>query len=645
MKSGHSKKGILSPIAAVLRWFWSPRQNPHAEEERADRRRRDKRRRAAQASSGPSKSRDLKKRATGAATDQDLAYVDKAGNVRLTDGGRIVAKASKGSKAGALAEARALFQTRHDALDALSDGLASPDTSLADLEPQIAQLKTDLREAPGLGDLVQLETAFTALTAALEARKQEQWNHKRGIITRLEGLTRVAPSGLEDQIHQLSEDWEKSGSAGSVHDTVLHKRYTAALEAARNRVRLAHEKPELFAAERQSVLDDVVDLMASSDRKGMLPQLEGLRTAWEEAGGPDDAALDEQFTRMAAAIEQDVKALQSETQSLRLMLEAEATTLEHALDALSEDGSALTDGRSLNALAKSVARMERQAAGANRDVTDKLQRRVDDLRWRADREQERRRTQVAGLVESARAALSSVDAVAGEMTTLKEWRTVENAAKAGLETAEATLDKLKDLGRSASVESSSISAELRAARKALNDARKTFFESLDEGRETNSFRKRTLLDRLSHPPSGGTVKELDEHVEAVMADWKQTGSAGRETDQALWAEFQELRAGLRMLRDEASAAERDEFGARLAEAFTRKRQLSYVIEDEIRIGQMVLENQSDPKFAKELRRKERRLEELRKDLSDIQRKLKKLSNVKTNAPKRQEMAQPSDSAA
>ena len=144
---------------------------------------------------------------------------------------------------------------------------------------------------------------------------------------------------------------------------------------------------------------------------------------------------------------------------------------------------------------------------------------------------------------------------------------------------------------------------------------------------------------------GATVKELDEHVDAVMADWKQAGSAGRDTDQALWAEFQDMRAGIRSLRDEAAAAERDDFGARLAEAFTRKRELSYTLEDEIRIGKLVLENTKDAKFEKELKRKERRLVDLRKDLSDIQRKLSKLSKTKAPSAAEAKSEQPTDHAA
>ena len=60
------------------------------------------------------------------------------------------------------------------------------------------------------------------------------------------------------------------------------------------------------------------------------------------------------------------------------------------------------------------------------------------------------------------------------------------------------------------------------------------------------------------------------------------------------------------------------------------------------MGQLVLENQKDPKFAKELRRKERRLEELRKDASDIQRKLAKLSKTKAE---RDEAAAPAETIA
>ena len=216
---------------------------------------------------------------------------------------------------------------------------------------------------------------------------------------------------------------------------------------------------------------------------------------------------------------------------------------------------------------------------------------------------------------------------------------VEDGAKAGLEQAEKAVGSLKDLGRVARSEVEGLSNDLRGARKALNEARKSFFETLDENRETIGYKKRALLDRLSFPPVGASTKELDQHVDAVMADWKAAGSAGRDQDQALWEEFQEIRGRLRGLREEASAAERDDYGARLADAFTRKRELSYTIEDEIRMGRLVLEKQKDPKFEKELRRKERRLEDLRKDLSDIQRKLGKISKSKAERSPEQASAE------
>ena len=556
-----------------------------------------------------------------------------------------MARASKGSKSAALAEAAALYDVRCREVEALLDRLASTDSSVADLEPRVAQLKTDIRDAPGLGDLDALDLAFNALSGALETRAQEQWNRKRSIIAGLEALTKTAPSEVQQQTDQLSDEWAQAGSAGAVHDTVLERRYSAALEAAITRARLATDQPELYDAERQSVLNALIDLMASADRKSMGPRLDDLRSAWLEAGGSDDSVLHQQFTQMTAAIEHDIRSLESEKQDFRTALEQDATGLDEALDTLIDDANALAEGRTLRALSKSLSAMEAKAAGSNRDLTDRLRRRVDELHWRADREVEKRRALVFTLAESARESLDSATHDPAQITSLKDWRRIEDATKSGLDSAQQALSKLKALGRIAADETASISTDLRSARKAFSDARKAFFETLDESRETNAFRKRALLDRLSHPPLGATVKELDTHVDQIMDEWRQAGSAGRDVDQTLWSDFQDLRAGIRGLRDEAASAERDDFGARLAEAFTRKRELSYTIEDEIRMGKLVLEQKGDPKFEKELRRKERRLEGLRKDLSDIQRKLAKLSKTKNAAPSGQELEQPSDHAA
>lgn len=622
MKSRDSSRGVFSPISAAWRWLWAPRKNPHAAEERENQRRREKRRRST-ATAAASKTRITTKPKTAAQTTE-LAYVDKSGNVRLTDGGRVVARAGKGSKAAALADAKALYEQRLSELSSLETAMNAPEALVFELEGKVARLKNEIRNTPGLGDLEDLESRFSDLETALEDRTQEQWNHKRDIIARMEALSKAAPKGLEVQINELSAAWSRSGSAGAVHDTVLERRYVAALEAANVRKKMAEEQPEIFAAERQAVLDELIDLMSSAERQHMQPKLQALRMAWAEAGGSDEPDLNQQFTSMAAAIEKDIQTLVAETQDLRAEMEREATSLELAFDELNNDTDALTDGRALRTLSKTVSALESRTAGSNRDITDKLRRRIDELQWRADREVEKRRSQIAELAEEARGYLQQARQVPAQIGTLKEWRSVEDMAKAGVAGAETALARLKELGRLASDEAGKVSNDLRDSRKALNEARKAFFETLDESRETNNFRKRALLDRLSHPPIGASVKELDEHVDAVMADWKQTGSAGRDADQALWAEFQDVRSGIRSLRDDASAAERDDFGARLAEAFSRKRELSYAIEDEIRMGRLILENKKDPKFEKELQRKERRLNDLRKDLSDIQRKLSKL---------------------
>ena len=634
VKSRDQKKGVLSPVRAVWDWFWAPRKNPHAAEERANQRRRDKRKKTAPVVA------KAKPKAVAATVDQtDLAFVDKSGNVRLSDGGRIVARAAKGSKAAALAAATALYNQRLAELDRLEAELETSASSLATFEDDLAQLKNDLRDQPGLGDLEALDLRFAALEAALAEKTQAQWQNKREIISDLEALATAQPAGLAEKIDDLTQTWATAGSAGSVHDTVLEKRYAAALEAASRRLKIVTDHPDVLEDERQAVMDDLIDLMASEDRDNADAQLAALKDAWRQAGGNENQSANEQFQAMTAAIEQDAASLAAEAETLRQSIEAETGALDQAFTKLSRDTNAIADGGELRSLGRKVADLENRGGHENRDLTSALRRRLDELQWRADREIEKRKGQVAGLVDDARKHLGEAEKIPANIATLKEWRVVEDGAKAGLEQAEKAVGSLKDLGRVARNEVEGLSNDLRGARKALNEARKSFFETLDENRETIGYKKRALLDRLSFPPVGASTKELDQHVDAVMADWKAAGSAGRDQDQALWEEFQEIRGRLRGLREEASAAEREDYGARLADAFTRKRELSYTIEDEIRMGRLVLEKQKDPKFEKELRRKERRLEDLRKDLSDIQRKLGKISKSKAERSPEQASAE------
>ena len=194
MKSRDSSRGVFSPISAAWRWLWAPRKNPHAAEERENQRRREKRRRST-ATAAASKTRITTKPKIAAQTTE-LAYVDKSGNVRLTDGGRVVARAGKGSKAAALADAKALYEQRLSELSSLETAMNAPEALVSELEGKVARLKNEIRNTPGLGDLEDLESRFSDLETALEDRTQEQWNHKRDIIARMEALSKAAPKGL-----------------------------------------------------------------------------------------------------------------------------------------------------------------------------------------------------------------------------------------------------------------------------------------------------------------------------------------------------------------------------------------------------------------------------------------------------------------
>lgn len=625
-KSRHQQKGAFFPLRAVWAWLWAPRRNPHAAEERADQRRRDKRKK----STVPAAVRSKPKAVTAAASVKShLAFVDKSGNVRLSDGGRIVARAAKGSKAAALDAATALYDQRLAEIDRLEAALATSAASLATFEDDLSRLKQDLRDQPGLGDLDALQLRFEQLEAALAEKTQGQWHSKRDIISTMEALATAPPSGLADRIDAAMQAWTEAGSAGSVHDTVLEKRFAAALEAATQRLTLVTEQPEVLEQERQAVLDALIALLASTDHSAETPeQLRHLGEAWRRVGGEDLAEANAQFQAMTAAIERDVDSVAEAAEALRQSVEAEAGALETRLSRFVGDADALTDRRARRALEQQVAALEARGGPENRDLTQPLDRRLDDIQWRADREVERRMGEAARLAADARSQLEQAGQIPAAIDSLKDWRAVETAANAGLSGAEQALQALQALGPVARAETDSVTAELRQARKALGDARKAFFEALDESRETAGYRKRALLDRLSFPPQGATAKALDQHLESVLADWKVAGSAGREQDQALWEAFQAIRGRLRRLREEALTAERDDYGARLAEAFGRKREQVYAIEDEIRLGRMVLEQQPDPKFAKDLKRKEQRLDKLRQDLADIQRKLGKMSKTK-----------------
>ena len=149
------------------------------------------------------------------------------------------------------------------------------------------------------------------------------WTAKREIISELEGLIGAAPSTLAASIPKLSDKWKNSGSAGAVHDTVLEKRFEAALEAATKRKVLVEENPDLQAMRDRAEAADHVPSQA-----GSLPDPKvGLELSNVPIGG---IAFDQ--TPMTGI---QLKAMQRVPYPGKLRLKRE--TAQHAAEAMDDD--------------------------------------------------------------------------------------------------------------------------------------------------------------------------------------------------------------------------------------------------------------------------------------------------------------------
>lgn len=84
--------------------------------------------------------------------------------------------------------------------------------------------------------------------------------------------------------------------------------------------------------------------------------------------------------------------------------------------------------------------------------------------------------------------------------------------------------------------------QFSAARRAFNTNRKNYFDNLDARNAENKDKKEKLITEAKELLANVTNwKAAGEKVNELMEDWKKSGSAGRDHDEALWTEFNGLR--------------------------------------------------------------------------------------------------------
>ena len=125
-------------------------------------------------------------------------------------------------------------------------------------------------------------------------------------------------------------------------------------------------------------------------------------------------------------------------------------------------------------------------------------------------------------------------AEAVELASSTEWKKTQEAFR--------TLqDEWQEIG-SAGDADDELWGKFSAARKQFNDARRAYFDNLDEMRAKAGETKKQLIEEAGNVLAGvKNWKQAGDKMNALMDSWKAAGSSGRETDDELWAQFNGIR--------------------------------------------------------------------------------------------------------
>ena len=125
-------------------------------------------------------------------------------------------------------------------------------------------------------------------------------------------------------------------------------------------------------------------------------------------------------------------------------------------------------------------------------------------------------------------------AEAAELAVSTEWKKTQEAFR-NLQ------DEWQEIGSAGSLDDE-LWAKFSAARKQFNDARRSYFDNLDEMRAKAAETKTKLIEDAQAVLAGvKNWKSAGDKMNDLMNQWKAAGSSGREKDDELWAQFNGIR--------------------------------------------------------------------------------------------------------
>lgn len=362
---------------------------------------------------------------------------------RVADDGTVYLRTAEGERvigswqAGTPDEALAFFKRKFAALETeislLEQRMTSTDLSAGQARATIARLVQAVTDANVIGDLEALRARLTALTEAVDQRREEHRaarEHARNeahevrerIVAEAERLAAEATHWKAggERMRQLLEEWKVAPRGDRAAEAVLWKRLSAARNgfAKRRKAYFASLEDERSAirARKQELVDRAEELCTSTDWSATATAYRDLMRSWKQAGRADRAAEDELWNRFKTA--QDAffaarsQVLDAKDRELR-----EHVVVKEQLLAEAEKLLPVTDPRAARSALRGVLERWEKAGAVPRDTQERLEgglRRVEDAVRKAEDSQWRRTNPEAlsrarGTVEQIRSAVTQLE--------------------------------------------------------------------------------------------------------------------------------------------------------------------------------------------------------------------------------------------
>ncbi|MGE5506604.1 MAG: DUF349 domain-containing protein [Actinomycetota bacterium] len=371
-----------------------------------------------------------------------------------------------------------------------------------------------------------------------EWRRDNAQSQKRDIIRQAETLAESSDWKVAgEQMKGLMERWKASGSAGREKEEELWSRFQGAQQHFHDR-RKRHfderdRQREANRVAKQHLVDDARRLATSEDWRAAAESHRALMAQWKAtgpAGRDHDDALWQAFQSARQTFFDRQKAHFDEqgrqrevNRRVKQQLVEDAKRL-----AYSEDWKDAADKQ------RALMAQWKATGPAGRDHDDALWQAFQSARQtffdrqkahfdRQERQREDNRQAKQRLVNEARGLTHSSDwkgTAERQRDLMVQWKAIGTAGR----------DHDDELWQA-----------FQSARQTFFDRQKDHFESMARERERNAAQKRNLVSIASDLSYSSDWKATSDRMRELMARWKEIGPAGREVDDALWADFNRAR--------------------------------------------------------------------------------------------------------